>query len=104
MLSTAGFHRDLLAMTLAGAAAIVPCTMVATLLAASPALAAVACGIAGTVTLFAGLKFVRPELKTLPGLTAALLSGASLGLVFPLAPVAGCLLFGGLFGLAQASS
>lgn len=104
MLSTEGFYRDLLAMTLAGAAAIVPCTMVATLLAASPALAAVACGMAGTLTLWVGLKFVRPELKTLPGATAALLSGATLGAVFPLSPVLGCVLFGGLFGVAQASA
>lgn len=96
-------YRDLAAMTVAGALALVPCTLIAGWLAGAPALAAVLCGMAGTLTLFAGVKFVRPGIKLLPGATAAALSGAALGLTFPVHPVLGCLSFGALFGLAQAS-
>lgn len=98
-----GIGRDALAMAIAGAVAMVPCTILAAVLAHAPALAAMACGVAGAVTLFAGVKFVRPEIRLLPGFTAAALSGAALGAVFPISPVLGCLSFGALFGLAQAS-
>lgn len=98
-----GIGRDALAMAIAGAVAMVPCTILAAVLAHAPALAAIACGVAGAVTLFAGVKFVRPEIRLLPGVTAAALSGAALGSAFPISPVLGCLSFGALFGLAQAS-
>ena len=96
--------RDLVAMTVAGAVALVPCTVIAAALAGAPALAAVLCGVAGALTLFAGVKFVRPEIRLLPGATAAALSGAALGAAFPVSPVLGCVAFGALFGLAQASA
>lgn len=97
------FYRNLLTLTLGSAAATIPCYAVAFLLGGLP-LAGVAGGIAGALTMFWTFRFVNQQVKTLPGVTAAILSGIALGLLFPAHPILGCISFGGLFGLSQATA
>ncbi|MBI4862620.1 MAG: hypothetical protein HY815_20525 [Candidatus Riflebacteria bacterium] len=101
--SSQGLTSNLLALTLGGAATVVPYYAIATLLGAFPAVALVVSGIVGALAMFSILKACRPDVKLLPGAVASVLGGASLGLLFPAHPVLGCLAFGGFFGMAQAS-